>query len=278
MSSPFPGMDPWLESPYIWGDFHQAFAGAMRGYLKKALPKPLYARTDSRPEIGIVTGEGEISRHIGPDIAVARHPGRRTQFQPTPTVRAVTEGSIEIVVSNELGKHVFVEIRDAGRDHQLVTLIEIISPSNKRKGKDRRSYLKKQREVLSSDANLVEIDLLRAGKRLYASADIEATLRMASKRVDYLVTISQGWKRDDLSSSFEVFSIAINEVLPCVPLPLKADRPEISLDLQQLLDEAYDTGPYTEGAVDYDKPPDPPLPPEFVNWGQECLRKAGMIT
>src|SRR5207249_632712 len=103
---------------------------------------------------------------------------------------------IEIVVSNEPGKHVYVEIRDASRDHQLVTLIEIVSPPNKRSGKDRRSYLKKQREVLSSEANLVEIDLLRAGKRLYASADIEASLKLVPKRVDYVVAISRGWKRD----------------------------------------------------------------------------------
>lgn len=278
MPSPFPGMDPWLESPYIWGDLHQAFAGAMRGYLKRALPKPFYARTDSRPEIGIVTDEDEISRHIGPDIAVARRPGRRTGIKTIPPVRAVTADSIEIVVSNEPGKHVYVEIRDSSREHQLVTLIEIVSPSNKRKGKDRRSYLRKQREVLATKANLVEIDLLRAGKRLFASTALETMLAAVAKRVDYVVLISRGWNRDDLRSAFEVFPISIKEMLPCIPLPLTEDRPEIPVDLQRLLDEAYDSGPYTEGAVDYDDPPDPPLPPEFVRWGQECLRKAGVIS
>ncbi|MBI1830731.1 MAG: DUF4058 family protein [Planctomycetes bacterium] len=277
MSSPFPGMDPWLESPYIWGDFHQAFAGAMRGYLRKVLPKPFYARTDSRPEIGIVTDEGEISRHIGPDVAVARHPRRTGGVAAVKAVRAISENSIEIIVSNEPGEHVYVEVRDSSRQHQLVTLIEIVSPSNKRKGKDRRSYLKKQREVLGSPANLIEIDLLRSGKRLFASAEIEAMLATIAKRVDYVCSISRGWKRDELGSAFEVFPISVDEVLPCIPLPLTRDRPEIPLDLQQLMDEAYDTGPYTEGAVDYDQPADPPLPPELRKWAEERLRKAGMV-
>jgi hypothetical protein len=236
-------MDPWLESPYIWGDFHQSFAGAIRAQLNRRLTKPYYARLEARPDVGIVEDEDAVASRF----------------------------------SNEPGKHVYVEIRDASRDHQLVTLVEIVSPSNKRKGKDRRSYLRKQREVLSSEANLIEIDLLRAGKRLFASTDIEASLEMVSKRVDYVVVISRGWKRDDLSSSFELFAISINELLPCIPLPLTKDRPEIPVDLQRLFDEAYDTGPYTDGAVNYDEAPDPPLPAEFAVWADERLRKAGMI-
>ena len=232
MPSPFPGMDPWLESPYIWGDFHQAFAGAMRAYLKKALPKPFYARTDSRPEIGIVSDEGEISRHIGPGIAVARRPGRKSGVKMASSVRAVTEDSFEVVVSNEPGKHVYVEIRDSIREHQLVTLIEIVSPSNKRKGKNRRAYLRKQREVLGAKASLIEIDLLRAGKRLFASAELEAMLATVAKRVDYVVSVSRGWNRDELQSAFEIFPISIDEILPCIPLPLTEDRPEIPVDLQ----------------------------------------------
>ena len=50
--------------------------------------------------------------------------------------------------------------------HKVVTVIEIVSPSNKQPGPDRRSYETKQQEVLSSDANLIELDLLRTGRRL----------------------------------------------------------------------------------------------------------------
>ena len=70
MSSPFPGMDPYLESPAIWPDFHDAFAAGIREELNRRLPQPYYARLEMRPEIGIV-GLDE-SRRIVPDVAVAR--------------------------------------------------------------------------------------------------------------------------------------------------------------------------------------------------------------
>lgn len=66
--------------------------------------------------------------------------------------------------------HTFVEVRDPTHGHRLVTLLEIASPSNKRPGQDRKAYLRNQREVLDSDANLIELDLLRSGERLVGPA------------------------------------------------------------------------------------------------------------
>lgn len=106
MLSPFPGMDPYLEAPDIWPDFHDALAGAIREGLNRTLPRPYYARTVMRPEIGIV----------------AERP--RTGVSP----------SVRMRVSNEPLRHHYVEIRDASHGHALVTLIEIASPSNKRPG------------------------------------------------------------------------------------------------------------------------------------------------
>lgn len=51
--SPFPGMDPYLESPDIWPDLHDALAGEIRGVLNRTLPSPYYARLEMRPEVGI---------------------------------------------------------------------------------------------------------------------------------------------------------------------------------------------------------------------------------
>ena len=41
MPSPFPGMDPYLEAPDIWPDFHHALATEIRGELNRLLPAPL---------------------------------------------------------------------------------------------------------------------------------------------------------------------------------------------------------------------------------------------
>src|SRR3954470_23584981 len=75
MASPFPGMDPYLEAPAIWPDFHDALAGEIRGALNQTPPRPYYARLEMRPEIGIVE-EGRPAHQPVPDIAVVRHPRR----------------------------------------------------------------------------------------------------------------------------------------------------------------------------------------------------------
>ena len=69
-----------------------------------------------------------------------------------------------------------MEIRDPTRGHKLITLIEILSPSNKRSGPDREAYAGKQREVLESDASLIELDLLRGGRRVLTDLPLAAMI------------------------------------------------------------------------------------------------------
>src|SRR5690349_15900943 len=58
-----------------------------------------------------------------------------------------------------------LEIRDR-HNRQLVTVVELLSPSNKRAGPDRDQYLTKRGQLLASPVHFVEIDLLRGGPRL----------------------------------------------------------------------------------------------------------------
>ena len=130
----FLGMDPYLDLPDIWPDFHHAFAVELSKKLNQALPAPHYSRLGTRRELGIIE---------------------------EPESQSDGSQSIEITLHDEMVRHHIVEIRDSLRGHKLVTLIEILSPSNKRPGPDRVAYRLKQQEVLESDASLVEIDLLR---------------------------------------------------------------------------------------------------------------------
>jgi hypothetical protein len=270
-------MDPWLESPYIWGDFHQRFATTMSSWLTQRLPKPYYARLDSRPEVGIVEEEEGEKRRIGPDVAIVRRPDGTTAVKAAVSIRPISPDSLEVIVSSEAIKHVFVEVRDPTKGHELITLIEIASPSNKRPGKDRRSYLRKQSEVLSSNASLVEIDLLRGGKRLFASPEIGSLLTQRSRRTDYVILVNRAWTRESERTAFQVFPVSMVEALPCIPIPLRQHQEEVPLDLQELFSETYDHAPYLQGAVDYNERPDPPLPTDLKNWADDCLRKAGML-
>jgi len=61
----------------------------------------------------------------------------------------------------EPGVQRYVEIQDA-RGGQTVTVIELLSPSNKR-GRGMDEYVRKRSELFSADVHVVEIDLVRMG-------------------------------------------------------------------------------------------------------------------
>lgn len=269
MPSPFPGMDPYLEAPDIWPDFHDRLAEVASALLNEQLPDPYYARLEMRPEVGIVEEAG-TSRRIVPDVAVARRPTTATTPGGVGLLtkpRTNVSESIEFQVESEPTRHPFVEIRDPTRGHHLVTLLEIASPSNKLSGPDRQSYLKKQQEVLQSDASLIEIDLLRSGDRLL-HAELEAYVSQLNPEPNYLVLVNRTWTR--INGRSQPFPISITATLPCIPIPLREKEPEITLDLQFVMNQVYDRGPYRR-VVDYGQPPRPALPKELLDWANECV-------
>lgn len=58
----------------------------------------------------------------------------------------------------------------------VVTVLEIFSPKNKRDKEGRKAYENKQKQVLASLINLVEIDLLRSGKPMRIIEKIQSKL------------------------------------------------------------------------------------------------------
>jgi hypothetical protein len=275
MPSPFPGMDPWLEAADIWPCFHDSFAAEIMGVLNQALPPPYYARLETRPEIGVVdnnTGDG-YARRVVPDVAVvnsarASHASGASIAVAAP--RTEISQSVEIVGRDEEGRHLSVEIRDPRRNHRLVSFIEIVSPANKTSGVDRQSYLDKQQEIYGSEASLIEIDLLRGGRRLLPNLFVEQYVAELKPPPNYLVLVNRSWMRAG-ASRWQVFPIVLRESLPVIPVPLREGEPELPLDLQFVFNRAYDNGPYRRGAVDYSTPPHPRLSKDDSGWANELL-------
>lgn len=289
IAAPFPGMDPFLEAPDIWPDFHDALAGALRADLNAALPAPYYARLQKRPELGIVLESGTL-RRIVPDVSILRWPSAASRpaggmREPSPAAayeagvavldrpRVETTPGLEVRIHTDPLQHRFVEIRDAQRGHKLVTLIEIVSPSNKQPGPDRRSYEAKQREVLSSDANLIELDLLRAGQRLLPYPELEAAVYELD--ADYLVLLNRSALRQENWMDYTLYSVDLREPLPCIPVPLAGDDPDVLLDLQVAFNRVYREGPYLR-MIDYSADPEPPLAEDDNAWLDQRLRAAGL--
>lgn len=279
LGSPFPGMDPYLEEPDIWPDFHDAFAAELRSELNRVLPEPYYARTQSRPELGIVM-HGGATRRIVPDVTVIRRQVREAAVAYAVAPTAVLElprqqatPAIDFRIPSDPILHRFVEIRDGRRNHKLVTLIEIISPSNKLPGPDRRAYESKQTEILSSDANLIEIDLLRSGQRLLPYPELEAAVY--DQAPDYLVLLNRSALRAGYWMDFSLYPISLREPLPCILVPLAGDDPDVLLDLQVAFNQAYAGGPYAR-MIDFTADPEPPLDEEDAIWAGQLLAAAGL--
>lgn len=278
-SPPFPGMDPYLEAPDIWPDFHDRIATTISSMLNALLPERYYARLEKRAELGIVM-QSSARKRIIPDISVIRHQMREAPVAYAAAPVAVIEfprqeatPAVEFRVPADPVLHRFVEIRDSQRGHKLVTLIEIVSPSNKLPGPDRRAYESKQMEILSSDANLIEIDLLRGGQRLLPYPELEAAVYDLAP--DYLVLLNRSALREGYWMDFSLYPTDLREPLPCILVPLAGDDPDVLLDLQVAFNRTYAGGPYRR-MVDYTADADPPLDAEDAAWADQLLRAAGL--
>lgn len=282
MSSPFPGMDPFLEDVGICPDLHNSLAAGIRDALNQSLPRGYFARLEARPEIGFADGDGSDPRTVIPDITVLRPvTGPAAAGAGSPAAVAEHSGptrsrSYEIDVRDDVFHHQYVEVREAKGGQKLVTLVEIVSPTNKRPGRDRRAYLKKQREVRAGDANTVEIDLLRAGRRLLTSRQLAEVIEGIEPPKDYLVLVSRYWRRLGGAAGFQLYPFGVRDPLPEVEIPLREHEIErVMMDLQAVFTRAYDSGPYRRGAVDYNAAPNPTLPADDAAWADKLLRRAG---
>jgi len=268
MPSPFPGIDPYLEDPDTWPSFHNSFVARLSDALNRDLPEGFYARTDLRKEVGLAFGEP--MREIRPDVDVLQTPNSGGTVVANRETRPVPSPSLQLVLDAEAAELAFLEIRDAHADREVVTLIELLSPSSKRAREDHRQYLAKRAAVLRSPTSLVEIDLLRKGRRLWRTRSGLTDLRSLDPSPEYLVTVSRAWERED-PFRIEVFPAFLRQPLPVIKVPLRQGDADVALDLQRCFTEHYDAGPYRRGAVNYTHPPEAPLPEEHREWDAECV-------
>ncbi len=155
----------------------------------------------------------------------------------------------------DLERHSFIEIRDRV-DRRLITVIELLSPSNKYAGSDREQYLVKRGQILASGVHLVEIDLLRGGPRLPLENLPEC---------DYYALVSRAEERPQAG----LWPVRLRERLPIIPIPLRSPHPDAQLDLQALLHRIYDAAAYEDDI--YTGQPQPRLTPEEAAWARHFI-------
>jgi hypothetical protein len=260
-------MDPYLEGE-MWQEFHDRLANQISEQLMPLLsPKyvALLAKryVFDRPALGVF--DLTPDRIIYPDVHVVALPGAEPTAAPGGTRNALAEPTIELpsLLPEEVPL-LSLEIRDIA-ERRLVTIIEILSPVNKR-GEGARDYAKRRMELLKTRVHLLEIDLLRQGMRIQLAGE--------PPPASYYIYVSR-WQRRPYT---QIWTISLREPLPTVPVPLLPPDPDVPLDLQAAIQACFDLVGY-ERLLDYSSPPpSPDLEDEDAAWVAEILHAAGLTT
>ncbi len=273
MASPFPGMDPYLEGE-LWQEFHETLAGEIRAQLMPQLPEKYVALLAKR----YVLAPPSLAGQLGPGLSIVDWPTQRTIYPDVhvvaPPPRPLREPSVEyatdvalvapaVELPSPLPEEIpllSVEIRDVAQ-RRLVTLIEILSPVNKR-GTGARDYAERRIELLQTRTHLLEIDLLRGGTRI--------ELLDEPPPAPYYIYLSRMERRPFT----QIWPVALHQRLPAVPAPLLSPDPDIILDVQAAVKACFALVGY-ERLLDYASPlPPPPLDEADSAWLARCLQAA----
>jgi hypothetical protein len=254
--SPFPGMDPYLEHPTLWPGVHNGLLATLQLALAPQLRPRYYVALEER----IYVTEPEQRTFVGrPDVAVVAPP--ETELTPPSTPSASPVLAVRVPLPDEV-RETYLEVREAGTDY-VITVLEVLSPTNKRPGRGRRLYEDKRMEVLTTRSHLVEVDLIRSGEPMPLIDNGRAS--------DYRILISRGDRRPNAS----LYPFGVRQPIPTFPLPLKAHDQEPMVDLGQLLHDLYDRASY-DLRIDYTDDPDPPLSSADAAWADRLLRQQGL--
>jgi hypothetical protein len=254
-------MDPYVERPEIWPDFHDRFIAALCGQLQPLLRPRYVALTQDR----LYILESERSRW--PDVAVVHSPLKSPTVGTTAVLDVEPDTPAVFELVREEVRQPLIHIVETAAGNRLVTALEVPGPDNKQPGEGRTSYLEKREEYRRGGANLVEIDLLRGGQ---PTVRVSQTKLASLKPWRYLVAVTR-----QQPSVEEVYHFRLEQRLPRIKVPLANDDPDAVLDLQAAFSRTWQEGPYPE-LLFYDQPPPGTLMEDEAAWVQSRLNEAGV--
>lgn len=261
--NPFPGMNPFFEQQ--WRDAHTSLITYLRDALQARLPPDLTIRAE---EEVVTIGSGKPGTTHRPDVQV-REPWKLkepavAEVAPEPLPTPLATEPIRIFLDEVTER--WLEIRDVtGR---LITVLELLSPTNKLESDERERYFRKRRSFVSGGVNVVEIDLVRQGASVFPGRVLDVLHQAGAY---YGVCVFRAAR----PSEREVYPIRLRERLPGIRVPLRPADTDAALDLQPLIDQCHERGRYH--LLNYQLDLDPPLAPEDAAWANKLLREHRLL-
>ena len=265
--NPFPGMNPYLESPDLWPDFHNRLIAALADELGPQLPDRYHIALQRRVEIEEPFGVPSELNLVVPDALVT------SESAVAPPARGETAAAVAAPPDEAVAVRVRMP-REVGvlwlrvetvPEREVVTVVEVLSPTNKRPGEGRRRYIRKREAIVGGLVNLVEIDLLRSGEPM--------PLEMPPPSSDYRILVCRGVE----SPGALLYPFIVRQRIPKFTLPLRSEdeahAPEV--DLGAIVDRLHQTARYNQEARYHEPPPEPAFGAEVAEWVKE--RVAGLV-
>lgn len=258
MNSPFPGMDPYLEQH--GRDVHTHLIAYACDALNAGLPSDLVARSEERVA---VEAPDQPLQVMYPDVNVKENADTFAPSSGGVSGVAVAE-PVVMEVLDDVATERFIHILDVAGS-RVITVIEFLSPSNKR-GAGLEDYQQKRSRLLEGSVHLVEIDLIREGDW---RAIVRPGVVPVSMQTAYRVVIRRANRRRRL----EYIPMSLRKRLPIIPIPLRPTDRDTTLDMQSLVDQVYRNGRYA--SLDYSKPSVPQIEGDDAAWAEELLKQSG---
>lgn len=266
MPSPFPGMDPFLESGERFWMFRKSFVCCLLEQLQGRLPADYSVSLEERTYIE--AAEDPPSRRVAvPDLSVKSSEGIATGTALA--TLDVAEEPLWLAFDEEETTETYLNIYQGRQPNErLVTTIELLSPANKAEGsRGRDLYIRKQQDLVAAGVHLVEIDLLCAGR--HATAIPESYVRNLAGNPTYHISIREFHRPDRIG----IYAIPLRNSLPAIRIPLLPGDGTVQADLQPLMNRAWDAGPFRK-RVRYNVEECPPLLSDDERaWVSECISR-----
>ncbi len=265
MSSPFPGMNPYLENPDLWSEVHHRLITAIADDISSHLSEKYRVAIEKRT----YRLDSEDSLLIGiPDVAIfkAKKTDKKSDLSSgktaVMTLPETENKSVTVTLPLPLEiREGYLEIREVATGN-VVTVIEVLSPTNKRTKEGRNAYLEKRQQILGSYTNLVEIDLIRIGEKMPILTNIPDT--------DYGILVVRYYRLP----SAQLFAFTVRETIPNFPIPLQENEEEIEVNLQDIFLGIYERARF-DLTLDYNQNPVPDLSVKHREWMDILLREQG---